>query len=195
MRGSLQQKIVRGGNRNNQKYFFSKQKSLGRCQGRHHIRGNRLTAPDRINALIRLGLQMNAACRDTKSLRQCLAHPRKMWPQFRSFEYHYRIDMLNRKFLLAQQPRRMLQKLHAISAFPLWIGIRKMRANIAQPCRAKKRVAERMRHNISVRMSNRTLVKRHFDPPDNQFPSRFQPVQVVPDAAAHAHFLLRSRSR
>jgi hypothetical protein len=167
MRGSLQQKIVRGGNGNNHKHFFSKQKSLGRCQGRNHIRGNRLTAPYRINALIRLGLQMNPACRDTKSLRQCLAHLRKMWPQFRSFEDHYRIDMLNRKFLFAQQPRCMLQKSHAVSAFPLCIGIRKMRANITQPRRAKKRVTKRMRHNIPVRMSRRPLIKRHFEPADN----------------------------
>jgi hypothetical protein len=195
VRGSLQQKIVRGGNRNNHEHFFSKQESLGRCQGRNHIRGNRLAPPYRVNAFIRLGLQMNAVRRDTKSLRQCLAHFRKVRPQLRSLEDHYRIDMLNRKFLFAKQSRRMLQELHAVSAFPLWIGIRKMRANITQPRRAEKRVAKRMRHNIPVRMSRRPFVKKHFESTDNQFPSRFQAVQVVPDAAAHAHFLLRSRSR
>ena len=89
----------------------------------------------------------------------------------------------------------MLQKLQAVSAFPLCIGIREMRANITQPRRAKKRVTKRMRHHIPVRMSLRPFIKRHFESTDNQFPSRFQAVQVVPDAAAHAHFLLRSRSR
>jgi hypothetical protein len=70
-----------------------------------------------------------------------------------------------------------------------------MRANITKTSSAEKRVAKRVRHNIPVRMSHRPFIKRHFEPADNQFPSRFQPVQVVPDAAAHTHFLLRSRSR
>src|ERR1700693_1150479 len=133
----------------------------------HHISRNSLTASDRINSFIRFGLQVNAIRRDAKRLRQCLAHLGKVWTQFRPFENDHRIDMLDRECLIVQQARRVFQKLHAVGAFPLRIGIRKMRADIPTSCRAKKCLAKRRRQNTADRMPRRAFIKRHFKPADN----------------------------
>src|SRR6266436_6596706 len=51
-----------------------------------------------------------------------------------------------------------------------------------------------MRQHVPVRMPRRAFIKWEFDSANNQFPSGLQSMQVVSNAAAHAHFFCRSRS-
>ena len=58
----------------------------------------------------------------------------------------------------------MLQEQQTVRAFPLRVGVRKVRANVAEAGRAEKRIAQSVRQNIAVRMANRSLIERHVDP-------------------------------
>jgi hypothetical protein len=69
-----------------------------------------------------------------------------------------------------------------------------MRPDIPKPGRTKKRIAKRVRQHIAIRMTNRAFLERQLNPSNNQFPPSFQPMQIVPNAAAHAHFFCFSRS-
>src|SRR5258708_7075561 len=109
--------------------------------------------PDRIDALVGLGFQMNLFGADAQRLCERLPHLRKMRPQLRLFSTPPPSDMLDREMFLIQQLLRMPQEEHAVRAFPPRIGVRKMRPDTADPRRTQQRVAHRMRQHIAIRMS------------------------------------------
>jgi hypothetical protein len=65
----------------------------------------------------------------------------------------------------------MLQETQAMSIFPARIGIRKMRANIAQPRRPQERVADRVRQRVSIGMADRPFFERDLNAAKYQFPA------------------------
>jgi hypothetical protein len=64
-----------------------------------------------------------------------------------------------------------------------------MRADIAETRRAKQRVAQRVRQNISVGMSNRPFIERNLNSADHQLSAFRETMKIVANAAAHAHAL------
>src|SRR5260370_945195 len=165
-----------------------------RNQRSNDMRRNRFPPPDRVNAFVGLGFQMNLFGADAQSLCQRLPHLGKMRPQLRLFSNHPRIDMLDHKMLLVQQLLRMFQEKHPVRPLPLWIGARKMRPDTANPRRTQQRIAQRMRQHIAIRMSYGSFVKRQSNPPDHELAPLRQPMQVIADSAARAHTFWRSRS-
>src|SRR5712692_10563311 len=145
------------------------------------MRRNRFPAPNGVNALVGLRLEMNLVRADAQRPRQRLAHLWKMRPELWLLHNHHGIDVFNRELLLIQQLLRMLQKEHAVRALPLRIAVRKMCSDIAKPCGPQQRIAHRMRQHIPIRMSHRPLIERQFNPANNKRPPLFKPVQVVPD--------------
>jgi hypothetical protein len=101
----------------------------------------------------------------------------------------------DRSLFTCEEFARMRQEQQAVRAFPLRIGIGKVRADISRPRRAKQRIAERMRDHVTVRMPHRPFIKRHFDAADDEFAAFREAVQVVADAAAHAHAFFCSSCR
>src|ERR1700730_11589332 len=73
----------------------------------------------------------------------------------------------------------MFQEQQAVGALPLRIAIRKVCPNIPEPRRTQQRIANRMRQHVAIRVPRRPLIERQRNPPNDEGPARFQPVQVV----------------
>src|SRR5271156_1338265 len=69
----------------------------------------------------------------------------------------------------------------------------KMRADVAEPCRAKQRIAQRVRQNVTVRMTHWTFIKGQLQPTNNQLAAALKSVQVIADTAARAHGIVLIR--
>src|ERR1700674_2425698 len=104
-----------------------------------------------------------------------------------SFENDHRVDMLDDQVFFVQQFFCVLQEKQAVGVFPPGIAVRKVRADIAQPCRAKQRIAKRMSEYVTIGMSCRTFIKRHYDATDHQRAAVNEAMKVVTDSAADAH--------
>src|SRR5713101_2542367 len=104
------------------------------------------------------------------------------------------IEMRDEKMPLVEQFARVLEEEQARRALPFRIGVREMRADVAETGSSQQRVAQRVAQDVAIGMSDRAFVKWHFDPAENQFSSLCQPVQVVSDSRA-CHFVRRSCSR
>jgi hypothetical protein len=81
----------------------------------------------------------------------------------------------------------MFQEEQAVRALPSRIRVGKVRANVAQPGSAEQRVTESVRQNVAVGVSDRSFVKWEFHPANDQLPAFRETVQIVANAAAHAH--------
>src|SRR5579864_462998 len=90
---------------------------------------------------------------------------------------------------------RVLEKLQAIGALPLGIGVGEMRADVAQSCRAQERVAECVGNYVAVGMADGTFVERDFDATDDELAPFGEAMQIVANAAANAHAFFCSRCR
>src|SRR5882762_5013983 len=151
-------------------------------QRSNHMRRNSFPPPNRVNAFIGFSFEMNLFRADAQRFCQRLPHLREMRAKLRLFGNHHRIDMLDRKMLLIQQLSCMFQKDHAVRALPLWIGVRKMRPDIAKPRRPQQRIAKSMCQHVAVRVPHRSFVKRQLNPANNKFPPLRQAMQVITDS-------------
>src|SRR5690348_1020010 len=79
----------------------------------------------------------------------------------------------------------MFQEEQAVRAFPLRIGVWKMRADIAESRCAQQRIAKRMREHVAIRMSYRSFVKGQFDAADDEGSTLFETMQVVANTGSH----------
>src|SRR6266568_2419204 len=155
---------------------------LAECS--NNVRRDGFAAPDRVNAFIGLGFQMNFFRANAQRLCQRLAHLREVRSQLGLFRNHHRIDVLDREMLFIQQLFCMFQEEHAVRALPLWIGVRKIRSDVAEPRRTQQRIAKRMRQHVPVRVPHRSFVKRQLNPPNDERPPLFQPVQIIPNSSS-----------
>src|SRR5208283_371699 len=117
---------------------------------------------------------------------------RKMRSEFWPLQNYHRIDIFDREVFRLQQSAGVLEENQAVRTLPLRVAIRKVRANIAKSCRAKKRVTQCVGEHVSIGMADRTLVERHFDPADHQLAALGKPMKIVANPAAHAHGFLCS---
>src|SRR6476646_1395704 len=159
------------------------------------MRGDGFAAADSVNAFVGLGFEMNVIDGDAQSAGEGFAHFRKVRTQLRLFQDDDGIDVLDGEVFFVEQFLGVLEKKKTVRAFPFWIGVRKMRADIAETSGAEHRVTERMRQNVAVGVSDGTFVKRKFDSADDQLAPFREPMKIVTNAAAHAHVFWRSCSR
>src|SRR5690242_3535174 len=138
---------------------------------------------------------MNVLGGNAESARKRFAHFREVRAELWFLSDDNRVDVFDREMLFVEQFSRVFQKEQTVRAFPLRIGIRKMRSNIAESRRAEQRIAHRMRQHIAVRVSDRPFVKRQLDTADDESAPFREPMEVISNAAAHAHDFWRSCSR
>jgi hypothetical protein len=138
---------------------------------------------------------MNVIGGNAERARKRFAHFREVRPELWFFRDDDRVDVFNREMLFVKQSSRVFEEKQAVRAFPLWIGIRKMRSNIAESSGAEQRIAHGMRQHIAIRVSDRSFVKGQLDPTNNQFSPFREAMEVISNAAAHAHGFWRSCSR
>src|SRR5579859_1421833 len=112
-----------------------------------------------------------------------------MRPELRLFGDDHGIYVLDGKLFIREQLFGVLQKEEAVRAFPLRVGVGKMRADVAEPCRTQQRIAKRVSEHVTVGMTHRALIKRQLDSADDELSPFGQAVQIVPDAATSAHAL------
>ncbi len=84
----------------------------------------------------------------------------------------------------------MFEEQQAIRTLPLWIRVRKMFADVAEPCRSQQRIAYCMGDNIAVGMPHWPFIEWHFDATDDQLAALRKTVQVISNAATVAHALV-----
>lgn len=139
--------------------------SLRKCGD--DVCGDSFAVADGVDALVGLGLERNLFSGNAEGASKSFAHFREMLAEFGFFENDDRIDILNHEVLPAKQFSSVFQEEQAVRAFPLRIRIRKQLADIAEPSRAKQRIAYRVSENVAVGMANRAFVKRKFDAADD----------------------------
>lgn len=78
----------------------------------------------------------------------------------------------------------MLEKTETLRILPLRIGVRKMRADIAEACSTQKRVTNGVCQRISIRVPDRAFFERDLNSAKNKLAPRGEPVQVITDAGS-----------
>jgi hypothetical protein len=79
---------------------------------------------------------------------------------------HDRIDMGDAQAALFEQPSRVFEESLARCTFPSGVGVREMRADVAQAGSSKQRISKRVAQDVAIGMSDRALLVRQFDPAD-----------------------------
>jgi hypothetical protein len=159
------------------------------------VGGNRFSPADGINAFVGFRLEVNFLSRYAEGTGEGLTHFRKMRPHLGLFRDHYRVDVLDDKMFFIQELPSVLKEKQAVCAFPLGIGVGKMRAYVTKPGRAEKSITQCVRENVAIRMAYGSFFKGQLDATNNEFAPLREPVQIIAYAAARAHFLLRSSSK
>src|SRR5208283_1551636 len=136
------------------------------CQRSDHVAADGFAPADSVHALVGFSLQVDFLCGYAERFSQRFTHFRKMRSEFWPLQNYHRIDIFDREVFRLQQSAGVLEENQAVRTLPLRVAIRKVRANIAKSCRAKKRVTQCVGEHVSIGMADRTLVERHFDPAD-----------------------------
>ena len=75
-----------------------------------------------------------------------------------------------------------------------WIGVREMRADVAEPGRAEQRVADRVGQRVTVGVSHRAQMKWEFDTAEDEFAAFGEAMKIVSDTRP-GHRAARSSRR
>lgn len=86
-----------------------------------------------------------------------------MKQKFWSFAYYRRVDIPDAPTGIADLGNDRFKKFRRIGTAPLFIGIGKVRADIAESRRAEKRVDYRMNENIRVGMALQAIFVRYLN--------------------------------
>ena len=159
------------------------------------VTSDSFAAADGVDAFIGLRLEVNLLDRDAQGFGEGLAHFGEMRAELGTLEYHHDIDVFNFEGALAEKFTNVLEKVEAVGALPLGIGVRKMRANIAKARGAEERVTKSMGNDVAIRVADGTFVKWNFDTTDDELAAFGKAVKVIANAAAKAHGFLCSHWR
>src|SRR5260370_21669782 len=117
-----------------------------------------------------------------------------MRAQLRFFGDEDRSHVRYAELAFSQQMADALQKSQARHILPFRIGIREMRADVAQASRAEQRVANRVCQRIAVGVSHGSFVERNFDAAEYKFAAFRKAVKIMSDPRA-SHGDARSSRR
>src|SRR5437773_2180408 len=95
------------------------------------------------------------------------------------------IDVLDLQRAFVQKFAGVFEKKQAVGAFPLGIGVRKMRTDVAESRRAKQRVAESVSEDVAIRVADGSFVERKRNTADDERAAFGEAMQIVADAAAN----------
>src|SRR5260221_4793856 len=110
-----------------------------------------------------------------------------MRAEFWAFQDDNGVHVFDGEMFFVEKFTGVFEKLQAVRALPLGIGVREMRADVAKPSGAQQRVAERVGDHVPVGVADGALVERDFDATDDELAPFGEAMQVVANAAAHAH--------
>jgi hypothetical protein len=102
-----------------------------------------------------------------------------MRTEFRALADHYGIEVGDAQVLFVQELSGVFKEKQAGRAFPFWIGVRKMRADVAKACGTEQRVAQGVYEYITIGMSDGPLIERDFDSADHELAAFSEAMQIV----------------
>src|SRR5580704_1846833 len=102
--------------------------------------------------------------------------------------------MIDAEFPLVEKFARVLEEHEAIRAFPLWIGVGNVGADVAEAAGAEQRVAKRMSEHIAIGVADGAFIERDVNAADHERAAFGEAVKIVAEAATN-HACLRSWSR
>jgi hypothetical protein len=102
--------------------------------------------------------------------------------------------MIDAEFSLVEKFARVLEEEKAVRAFPLGIGVWKVRADVAEASGAKKRIAKRVGEDVAIGVADGAFIERDVNAADHERAAFGEAMKVVADAATN-HACLRSWSR
>ena len=136
--------------------------------------GDGFAAADGVHAFVGFCFEMNFFDGDAECLCQNFAHLRKVGAEFWLFGDDDGIDVLNDQLFFVVKLADMLEENQAVGALPLGIGVRKMRADIAEASRSEQGVAHSVDEDVAIGMANWPFIKGEFDATDDEFAACFK---------------------
>jgi len=158
-----------------------------RREGGDDVGGDGFAPADGVYAFVGFGLEVDFFGGNAQRFGEGFAHFGEMRAEFGAFEDDDGVHVFDGEMLLVEKFAGMLEKLQAVGALPLGVGVRKMRADVAKARGAEQRVAERVGDHIAVGVAYRPFIEGDFDPADDELAAFREAMEIVADAAADAH--------
>src|SRR5580658_9194278 len=146
------------------------------------VRGDRLASSNGIHAFVGLGFEVDFVCGEAERLRQCRAHCRKVRAELGAFADDNGVYMNDAKAAIVKHLGNALEENQAGRPLPLRIGVREVRADVAQIRGAKKRIAERVAQHVAIGVALGAFVERNFDAADHELAAFDEAVKIVTDS-------------
>jgi hypothetical protein len=141
--------------------------------------------------------RLDADARNVACQRACNlgSHLLNMWLQRRRFSNQGGIDVYGARIFLRQQGSHVLENFQAADSANILIRIREMMSDVAFAHCAKKRIRNRMRKHVCIRVSVESAIMRDLDSTEDEFSALNQSVYVVTNSTANHKITTLSRSR
>ena len=141
--------------------------------------------------------RLDADARNIACQRACNlgSHLLNMWLQWRRFSNHGGIHVYGARIFLRQQGSHVLENFHAADSANGLVRIREMMSDVAFAHCAKKRIRNRMREHVCIRVSIESAIMRDLYSTEDEFSALNQAVHVVTNSTANHKITTLSRSR
>jgi hypothetical protein len=136
--------------------------------GSDRHRSNAFTAAQRPETLICRCFDADTWLRNCDRRSNLLSHRRNVRRNLRLFRNDRCIDIHHARLLFSEEGCNTFQNVDAANAANRFISVRKMLPDVTGADGAEHRVCNRMRKNVSVRMSLQAAWIRNWDPAENQ---------------------------
>src|ERR1700731_153784 len=111
---------------------------------------------------------------------------------FRRFGNHGSVNADWACVFLTQHGGNPFQNIDAADTANRFVGVRKMAADVFRANRAEKRIRNRMRQNIGIRMTFEPARVRDFNAAENQFSAIGKAVDIVTNSGANHRYSFKS---
>lgn len=105
--------------------------------------------------------------------------------ELRLFRNHHRVDVRHNVSGAPDDRCGALEQIDTVGSRPLWIGVRKMEADIALRRRPENRIRHRMTEDVGVGMPDESHPVRNFDAAYDQPPAGLEAVKIVSSTNSH----------
>src|ERR1700730_288321 len=125
--------IGRGGlRRKSESFALALKRWPLRGEGGDYLGGDGFAAAYRVYAFVGFRFQVDFFGGDAESFRQGFTHFGEMRAELWALEDYYGIHVFDSEMLFVEEFAGVLEKLQAVRAFPFGVGVREMRADVAQ---------------------------------------------------------------
>src|SRR5262249_62284412 len=158
--------------------------SLLHGNARHRDRAHPFPAADGSEPFVRCRLDANRVCFYAERGGDVFLHRRDVRRNFRRFRQQSCVNIHDTRVLLRRDGRDVSQNFDAADSANRLVRVRKMFSDVAGAECAEDGVGDGVGKNVSIGMSFKSAMVRNLDAAKNKFPSAYQTMRVVTDAAA-----------